>query len=261
MLVMENLSEILFPPSAPRLSAASGSFPAPTSATASRSLRAVTGSAPDIAGKKFGKSSSAASLSSVHAAAFPGEFDAALQIRNALEKVYRHPEKLTRDIGGKAGTSEFADAVISEIDGQNRHRPGRGAERLCLRFSRNRRARSFPLSGPQEFEDPIATIEILHYSIDSTEDGSKFATFWGMWGMLNPTRRLGVVLFQLGGPDTPAAIEPFLYNLFCDPDIIDFPFARIGPQSSCQTDLKYARTQGATSLRKHRRRLADSPFY
>jgi len=42
------------------------------------------------------------------------------------------------------------------------------------------------------------------------------------------TSRLGVVLFQLGGPDTLAAIEPFLYNLFCDPDIIDFPFARIG---------------------------------
>jgi len=39
---------------------------------------------------------------------------------------------------------------------------------------------------------------------------------------------VGVVLFQLGGPDTLAAIEPFLYNLFCDPDIIDFPFARIG---------------------------------
>jgi ferrochelatase len=46
--------------------------------------------------------------------------------------------------------------------------------------------------------------------------------------MLKTTRRLGVVLFQLGGPDTLAAIEPFLYNLFCDPDIIDFPFARIG---------------------------------
>ncbi|HVO59413.1 MAG TPA: ferrochelatase [Terriglobales bacterium] len=42
------------------------------------------------------------------------------------------------------------------------------------------------------------------------------------------TRRIGVVLFQLGGPDTLKAIEPFLYNLFCDPDIIDFPFARIG---------------------------------
>jgi protoporphyrin/coproporphyrin ferrochelatase len=42
------------------------------------------------------------------------------------------------------------------------------------------------------------------------------------------TTRVGIVLFQLGGPDTLAAIEPFLYNLFCDPDIIDFPFARIG---------------------------------
>jgi protoporphyrin/coproporphyrin ferrochelatase len=46
--------------------------------------------------------------------------------------------------------------------------------------------------------------------------------------MAKPKRRVGVVLFQLGGPDTLAAIEPFLYNLFCDPDIIDFPFARIG---------------------------------
>ncbi|MFZ0806674.1 MAG: ferrochelatase [Candidatus Sulfotelmatobacter sp.] len=39
---------------------------------------------------------------------------------------------------------------------------------------------------------------------------------------------MGIVLFQLGGPDTLEAIEPFLYNLFCDPDIIDFPLARIG---------------------------------
>jgi|SRR5690242_3627 len=46
--------------------------------------------------------------------------------------------------------------------------------------------------------------------------------------MANPTRRIGVVLFQLGGPDTPQAIEPFLFNLFSDPDIIDFPFARLG---------------------------------
>jgi len=46
--------------------------------------------------------------------------------------------------------------------------------------------------------------------------------------MAYPTRRIGVVLFQLGGPDTLEAIEPFLFNLFCDPDIIDFPFARIG---------------------------------
>ena len=46
--------------------------------------------------------------------------------------------------------------------------------------------------------------------------------------MTRTVRRIGVVLFQLGGPDTLDAIEPFLFNLFCDPDIIDFPLARIG---------------------------------
>lgn len=39
--------------------------------------------------------------------------------------------------------------------------------------------------------------------------------------------RIGVVLFQLGGPDSPEAVEPFLYNLFRDPEIIDFPLARL----------------------------------
>jgi len=36
---------------------------------------------------------------------------------------------------------------------------------------------------------------------------------------------IGVVLFQLGGPDSLQSVEPFLYNLFCDPDIIDLPLA------------------------------------
>jgi ferrochelatase len=46
--------------------------------------------------------------------------------------------------------------------------------------------------------------------------------------MVRTARCLGIVLFQLGGPDTLDAIQPFLFNLFCDPDIINFPFARIG---------------------------------
>ena len=33
-------------------------------------------------------------------------------------------------------------------------------------------------------------------------------------------KRVGVVLFQLGGPDSLEAVEPFLRNLFLDPDII-----------------------------------------
>jgi ferrochelatase len=33
-------------------------------------------------------------------------------------------------------------------------------------------------------------------------------------------QKVGVVLLQLGGPDSREAVKPFLYNLFCDPDII-----------------------------------------
>jgi ferrochelatase len=33
-------------------------------------------------------------------------------------------------------------------------------------------------------------------------------------------KRVGIVLFQLGGPDSLGAVEPFLCNLFLDPDII-----------------------------------------
>jgi len=39
-------------------------------------------------------------------------------------------------------------------------------------------------------------------------------------------RKIAVVLFNLGGPDSIEAIEPFLYNLFCDPDIFNLPFGQ-----------------------------------
>ena len=35
--------------------------------------------------------------------------------------------------------------------------------------------------------------------------------------------RIGVVLFNLGGPFNTADVVPFLYNLFMDPAIIDMP--------------------------------------
>ncbi len=65
--------------------------------------------------------------------------------------------------------------------------------------------------------------------------------------MFKTVRRVGVVLFQLGGPDTLEAIEPFLYNLFCDPEIIDFPFARIGRK----TLAKLISTTRAKKVRHH----------
>ena len=36
--------------------------------------------------------------------------------------------------------------------------------------------------------------------------------------------RLAIVLFNLGGPDRPEAIKPFLLNLFRDPAILRVPF-------------------------------------
>src|ERR1039457_2467451 len=77
-------------------------------------FEAVHGSAPDIAGKNLANPT-ALLRSALLMVRHLGEHDASMQVRNALERVYRHPEKLTRDIGGKSGTSEFADAVIEEM--------------------------------------------------------------------------------------------------------------------------------------------------
>ena len=78
-------------------------------------FEAVHGSAPDIAGKNIANPT-AVIRSSLLMLRHLHEHDAALKIRNALEKVYRNREKLTRDVGGKAGTSEFADFVIEAME-------------------------------------------------------------------------------------------------------------------------------------------------
>jgi len=75
----------------------------------------VHGSAPAIAGKNLANPT-ALLRSALLMVRHLGEHEASTKIRNALERVYRHHEKLTRDIGGKAGTSEFADAVIEEME-------------------------------------------------------------------------------------------------------------------------------------------------
>ena len=70
--------------------------------------------------------------------------------------------------------------------------------------------------------------------------------------------RLGIVLFQLGGPDGPDSVEPFLYNLFSDPDIIDLPLgwllrrplARwIARRRSAQARAGYAAIGGGSPIR------------
>jgi len=85
--------------------------------------------------------------------------------------------------------------------------------------------------------------------------------------MTRTTRRVGVVLFQLGGPDTLDAIQPFLYNLFCDPDIIDFPFARIGRKPLAKlisatrarkVQHHYSTLGGGSPIRRHTERQAQA---
>ena len=80
-------------------------------------FEAVHGSAPDIAGKNIANPT-AVLRSSLLMLRHLGEAEAAWRIRTALEKVYRQREKLTRDVGGKAGTSEFADSVIEAMQAE-----------------------------------------------------------------------------------------------------------------------------------------------
>ena len=42
---------------------------------------------------------------------------------------------------------------------------------------------------------------------------------------MHVSNRIGVVLLNLGGPDSSEAVRPFLFNLFNDPEIINFPLS------------------------------------
>jgi len=88
-------------------------------------------------------------------------------------------------------------------------------------------------------------------------------------------KRVGIVLFQLGGPDSLEAVEPFLLNLFLDPDIIPlgpvsflrWPIAKlISSRRSKPVAERYAeigrRSPIATLTERQRVRLVEavSPY-
>jgi isocitrate dehydrogenase (NAD+) len=78
-------------------------------------FEAVHGTAPDIAGKGLANPT-ALLMSSALMLDHLGEKTAAERVQKALEKVYRQAKHTTRDVGGKAGTEEFADAVIAALE-------------------------------------------------------------------------------------------------------------------------------------------------
>ena len=77
-------------------------------------FEAVHGSAPDIAGKGIANPT-AMMLSSVLMLFHLKEPQAAARLQQAVEKVYAGGKHTTPDVGGKAGTAEFTDAVIAAM--------------------------------------------------------------------------------------------------------------------------------------------------
>ena len=88
-------------------------------------------------------------------------------------------------------------------------------------------------------------------------------------------KRVGIVLFQLGGPDSLDAVEPFLLNLFLDPDIIPLgplgllrrPIAKlISSRRSVPVRGRYAEIGGRSPIgaltERQRQRLVEavSPY-
>ena len=77
-------------------------------------FEAVHGTAPDIAGKGLANPT-ALIMSAVLMLNYLGERETAAKVDAALIKVYREGKHVTKDVGGKAGTKEFTDAVIKAL--------------------------------------------------------------------------------------------------------------------------------------------------
>ena len=77
-------------------------------------FEAVHGSAPDIAGQ--GKANPTALMQSARLMlAHIGEREASQRLQKAIEAVYADGTRLTGDLGGKASTEEFTNAVIAAL--------------------------------------------------------------------------------------------------------------------------------------------------
>ncbi len=77
-------------------------------------FEAVHGSAPDIAGQGIANPT-AILMSGIMMLRHLGETDAANRAERAMLAVYADGTSLTRDLGGKANTAEFATAIVDKI--------------------------------------------------------------------------------------------------------------------------------------------------
>ncbi|MCS7025166.1 MAG: isocitrate/isopropylmalate dehydrogenase family protein [Bryobacteraceae bacterium] len=77
-------------------------------------FEAVHGSAPDIAGKGIANPT-ALMQSAILMLRHLGEIEAAQKLESAIERVYAEGTTLTADVGGKATTEQFTEAVLSAM--------------------------------------------------------------------------------------------------------------------------------------------------
>jgi isocitrate dehydrogenase (NAD+) len=114
VLVMENLYGDIISDLCAAFVGGLGLVPSANLGDSCAIFEAVHGSAPDIAGKNMANPT-AVLRSSMLMLKHLGEHEAEAKVRKAVENVYRTREKLTKDVGGQAGTSQFADSVIEEM--------------------------------------------------------------------------------------------------------------------------------------------------
>ncbi len=114
LLVMPNLYGDIVSDLAAGLVGGLGIVPGANLGDSTAIFEAVHGTAPDIAGKGLANPT-ALMQSAALMLAHIGERDAAANLQSALERVYASGRHLTGDLGGKASTCEFTDAVIDYI--------------------------------------------------------------------------------------------------------------------------------------------------
>ena len=115
VLVMENLFGDILSDLTSGLVGGLGLTPSANIGDGVAVFEAVHGSAPDIAGKGLANPT-ALILSAVLMLRYLGEQAAADRIESAVKNVYATGQTLTGDLGGKATTGQFVDAVLAAIE-------------------------------------------------------------------------------------------------------------------------------------------------
>ncbi|MGE0142740.1 MAG: isocitrate/isopropylmalate dehydrogenase family protein [Planctomycetota bacterium] len=114
VLVMENLFGDIVSDLTAGLTGGLGLAPSANIGDRYSMFEAVHGSAPDIAGKGVANPC-ALILAGAMMLKHLGQLEAALRIEQAVLTVLRRGERLTRDLGGAAGTVELTDAVLAAL--------------------------------------------------------------------------------------------------------------------------------------------------